>query len=65
MSTVLGLRELGRDDVARAGGKGANLGELIKAGFDVPDGFVLTTEYGIPAIMGTDEGPSFSATASW
>jgi pyruvate,water dikinase len=44
MSTVLGLRELGRDDVARAGGKGANLGELIKAGFDVPDGFVLTTE---------------------
>jgi phosphoenolpyruvate synthase/pyruvate phosphate dikinase len=44
MSTVLGLRELGRDDIARAGGKGANLGELIKAGFDVPDGFVLTTE---------------------
>ena len=44
MSTVLGLHELGRDDIARAGGKGANLGELIKAGFDVPDGFVLTTE---------------------
>lgn len=44
MSTVLGLRELGRDDIAKAGGKGANLGELIKAGFDVPDGFVLTTE---------------------
>lgn len=44
MSTVLGLRELGRDDVARAGGKGANLGELIKARFAVPDGFVVTTE---------------------
>ena len=44
MSTVLGLRDLGRDDIATAGGKGANLGELIKAGFDVPDGFVLTTE---------------------
>ena len=44
MSTVLGLRELGRDDIATAGGKGANLGELIKAGFDVPDGFVLPTE---------------------
>jgi pyruvate,water dikinase len=44
MSTVLGLHELGCDDIARAGGKGANLGELIKAGFDVPDGFVLTTE---------------------
>jgi phosphohistidine swiveling domain-containing protein len=27
-----------------AGGKGANLGELVRAGFAVPDGFVLTTE---------------------
>jgi pyruvate,water dikinase len=30
-------------DVAIAGGKGANLGELLAAGFPVPDGFVLTT----------------------
>src|SRR5262245_28039086 len=30
-------------DVAVAGGKGANLGELARAGFPVPDGFVLTT----------------------
>ncbi|XYH94680.1 PEP/pyruvate-binding domain-containing protein [Sorangium sp. So ce1128] len=37
------LRELGRGDVAVAGGKGANLGELIGAGFPVPDGFVVTT----------------------
>jgi rifampicin phosphotransferase len=44
MSSVLDLRELGREDVALAGGKGANLGELIKAGFDVPDGFVVATE---------------------
>jgi phosphohistidine swiveling domain-containing protein len=44
VKSVLGLRELGRGDVARAGGKGANLGELIKAGFDVPNGFVVTTE---------------------
>jgi rifampicin phosphotransferase len=43
VSSVVGLRELGREDVARAGGKGANLGELIKAGFDVPNGFVVTT----------------------
>src|SRR5206468_3331320 len=27
-----------------AGGKGANLGELMRAGFPVPDGFVITTE---------------------
>ncbi len=40
---VLPLRELGRDDIATAGGKGANLGELTRAGFPVPSGFVLTT----------------------
>ena len=34
---------LGRDDLADAGGKGANLGELTRAGLPVPPGFVLTT----------------------
>ena len=34
---------LGAQDLAVAGGKGANLGELIRAGFPVPDGFVITT----------------------
>ena len=33
--------ELGREDVAFAGGKGANLGELTRAGFTVPPGFVV------------------------
>ncbi len=33
--------QLGRDDVAYAGGKGANLGELTRAGLPVPDGFVI------------------------
>ena len=32
---------LGREDVAYAGGKGANLGELTSAGLPVPDGFVV------------------------
>src|SRR5271157_4801213 len=32
---------LGRDDVAYAGGKGANLGELTSAGLPVPGGFVV------------------------
>jgi pyruvate,water dikinase len=32
---------LRRDDVAYAGGKGANLGELTSAGLPVPDGFVV------------------------
>src|SRR5438552_2751746 len=40
---VLPLPELGRGDLAVAGGKGANLGELVRAGFPVPAGFVVTT----------------------
>jgi rifampicin phosphotransferase len=39
----LPLAQIRAADVALAGGKGANLGELIAAGFAVPDGFVLTT----------------------
>ena len=78
MIMVIGLHTLGRDDIARAGGKGANLGELIKAGFDVPDGFVWSTRAGWPhtrpswrASTGSrrswepDEEPGFSAMASW
>ena len=38
------LTDLGRGDLDRAGGKGANLGELVRAGFPVPAGFVVTTE---------------------
>ena len=39
---VVPLTQIGRDDVALAGGKGANLGELIRAGMPVPPGFVVT-----------------------
>src|ERR687897_3467806 len=35
--------ELGKEDIALAGGKGANLGELSRAGLPVPPGFVVTT----------------------
>ncbi|MFC7070531.1 PEP/pyruvate-binding domain-containing protein [Halobaculum lipolyticum] len=34
---------LGSDDLAVAGGKGANLGVLVAAGLPVPPGFVVTT----------------------
>src|SRR2546425_4172528 len=37
------LAEIDRGAVALVGGKGANLGGLAKAGFPVPNGFVLTT----------------------
>jgi pyruvate,water dikinase len=39
---VVALADIGASDVATAGGKGANLGELTAAGFPVPDGFVIT-----------------------
>jgi pyruvate,water dikinase len=38
---VLWFDEITRDDVAVAGGKGANLGELTAAGIPVPPGFVV------------------------
>ena len=43
-SSIVAVREfddLSSDDVAYAGGKGANLGELTRAGFPVPQGFVV------------------------
>jgi len=39
---VLSFEQLGRSDVDRVGGKGANLGELTAAGFPVPPGFVIS-----------------------
>jgi rifampicin phosphotransferase len=43
MKAVVPLSDLTRNDLATAGGKAANLGELVRAGFAVPDGFVVTT----------------------
>ena len=37
------LSEVGQGDLRIAGGKGANLGELIRGGVRVPPGFVITT----------------------
>lgn len=36
------LNEINKDSLPEAGGKGANLGELIHAGIPVPPGFVVT-----------------------
>lgn len=41
---VAWLENLSKDDVPRAGGKGANLGELTRAGLPVPPGFVVTSD---------------------
>lgn len=41
---IVDLSDVGLDDVGLVGGKGANLGEMIAAGFPVPPGFVVTAE---------------------
>jgi pyruvate,water dikinase len=41
---VVPLAELSRTDTAIAGGKGANLAEMIRAGLPVPPGFVVTAD---------------------
>jgi len=40
---VLWFYEIDKDDIPTVGGKGANLGEMTKAGFPVPGGFVVTS----------------------
>ena len=41
---ILNFNEIHKSDVAAAGGKGANLGEMTGAGMRVPDGFVISAE---------------------
>ena len=42
-SYVLSFDEVDRSSIPYVGGKGANLGELCKADFSVPEGFCITT----------------------
>jgi len=57
---VLPLGEVGRDDLALVGGKAAGLGELIRAGFPVPGGFVVTTAAYDRLVAGASPGPTVS-----
>jgi pyruvate,water dikinase len=41
--TILWLEEITQDDREAVGGKGANLGEMTRAGYPVPPGFCITT----------------------
>ncbi len=50
MEQIRWFDELKVADVAAAGGKGANLGELTAAGFPVPPGFVITASAYVEAI---------------
>jgi pyruvate,water dikinase len=51
---VAWFADLSRDDVERVGGKGANLGELSRAGFPVPPGFVVTAAAYLDALDAAD-----------
>jgi pyruvate,water dikinase len=44
MPYVLWFDKVGKDSLALAGGKGANLGEMTKIKLPVPPGFIITTE---------------------
>ena len=39
---VVKFTAVDKSDLGLVGGKGANLGEMVKAGFPVPDGFIVT-----------------------
>jgi phosphohistidine swiveling domain-containing protein len=56
--------EVRKDDVALAGGKGANLGELSHAGLPVPPGFVLTTAAYDAFVEANDIGDTIVRLAS-
>jgi len=55
------FEQLSRADVAYAGGKGANLGELTAAGFPVPPGFVV----GAPAYAAFCERTGLRERIEW
>ena len=44
MRPVVWLDQVGKQDVGLVGGKGANLGELVKADIPVPPAFIVTSE---------------------
>lgn len=55
------LQKISKRDVSVAGGKGANLGELIRAGIPVPDGFVILSSAFEQFLQETDIGVEIRA----
>ena len=53
--TIFRLEDVTRAEVRTVGGKSASLGELLRSGFDVPDGFVLTADTFARAQLVTDD----------
>ncbi len=42
--TVVWLEEVGKEDISIVGGKGASLGEMLRAELPVPTGFAVTAQ---------------------
>jgi rifampicin phosphotransferase len=65
---VLSLTDIPHREIERAGAKAAKLGELARAGFPVPDGFVLTTSafdrFLAVNALGPDSSPEAVAAAT-
>src|SRR5919199_4278251 len=64
MTYTAWFNEIRKDDIALAGGKGANLGELSRAGLPVPPGFVLTTAAYDAFVESNDFGDAIVQLAS-
>ncbi len=58
---ILWFSEVGKDDGAIVGGKGANLGELTKAGLPVPPGFIITADAYFDYLKATDLAQKISS----
>ncbi len=43
MAYIVQFNDVGKNDVSLVGGKGANLGEMTRAGLPVPPGFIVTS----------------------
>src|SRR3990170_8357340 len=41
---IVWFSEVDKEDIPSVGGKGANLGEMVKVGLPVPDGFIVTAQ---------------------
>ncbi len=52
------LETVTASDIETVGGKAANLGELVRASFPVPDGFVLTTDAYLQAAQAAGVDPN-------
>jgi phosphohistidine swiveling domain-containing protein len=64
MTWIRQFREVGREEIEIAGGKGANLGELTRAGLPVPPGFVVTTDAYRAFVEAAGIGPAIMELAS-